>query len=119
MPMKQIKTFNTKKLFSKFIPDAVPINKKTGQAKEDMEVFFSEKNDWVVIIKKDKPITEKEIMAQHKKMAKHKLVFISAFKTMEDFQKHSESIPWKTHVWLADTPEHMIHFNGDRFMESR
>ncbi|MBQ0053185.1 MAG: hypothetical protein KBS89_01850, partial [Bacteroidales bacterium] len=28
-------------------------------------------------------------------------------------------IAWETEVWLADTPEHMIHFNGDRFIGPR
>nr|WP_245531257.1 BsuBI/PstI family type II restriction endonuclease [Bacteroides coprosuis] len=23
---------------------------------------------------------------------------------------------WETEVWIADKPDHMIHFNGDRFL---
>ncbi|WP_337165992.1 BsuBI/PstI family type II restriction endonuclease [Vibrio fluvialis] len=23
---------------------------------------------------------------------------------------------WETEVWIADNPDHMIHFNGDRFL---
>ena len=30
-----------------------------------------------------------------------------------------DNIAWETEVWLADVPEHMIHFNGDRFMGPR
>ena len=30
-----------------------------------------------------------------------------------------QDIAWETEVWLADVPEHMIHFNGDRFMGPR
>ncbi len=25
-------------------------------------------------------------------------------------------IAWETHVWLASAPDHMIHFNGQRFL---
>lgn len=25
-------------------------------------------------------------------------------------------IAWESEVWIADDPEHMIHFNGDRFL---
>jgi hypothetical protein len=25
-------------------------------------------------------------------------------------------IAWETEVWLADNPDHLIHFNGDRFL---
>jgi hypothetical protein len=84
-----------------------------------MDFFYSPQNNWVVIIKKNKPITEKEIEIQCNKSLKHEVVFISAFKTRIDFQKHCDAIPWKTHVWIAESPEHMIHFNGDRFMGPR
>jgi hypothetical protein len=23
---------------------------------------------------------------------------------------------WKTEVWIAEMPEHMIHYNGERFL---
>lgn len=33
-----------------------------------------------------------------------------------EFKKHSNNIALETEVWLADAPEHLIHFNGDRFI---
>jgi hypothetical protein len=33
-----------------------------------------------------------------------------------EFKKHSKDITWEAEVWFAETPEHMLHFNGDRFM---
>ena len=44
------------------------------------------------------------------------LVFFSAFTDLESFSRAAESIAWETEVWIADAPEHMIHFNGDRFL---
>ena len=25
-------------------------------------------------------------------------------------------IAWETEVWIADNPDHMVHFNGDKFI---
>ena len=47
------------------------------------------------------------------------LVFVSAFPDMAEFKKHAANIAWDTEVWLADVPEHMLHFNGDRFLGPR
>lgn len=49
----------------------------------------------------------------------HGPVFVSAFFDMADFRKHMKEIGWETEVWIAETPDHMIHFNGDRFLGPR
>lgn len=43
------------------------------------------------------------------------LVFFSAFPDHRSFCRSIESIAWETNVWIAATPDHMIHFNGKRF----
>ena len=47
------------------------------------------------------------------------LVFVSAFPDIREFKKHAQNIAWDTEVWLADIPDHMLHFNGDRFLGPR
>jgi hypothetical protein len=42
------------------------------------------------------------------------LLYVSAFATRDDLARYSEEISWKTEVWIAETPTHMIHFNGER-----
>lgn len=44
-------------------------------------------------------------------------IYVSAFETLEDFKKKSSEIAWESEVWIADIPEHMIHFNGWKFLE--
>lgn len=44
------------------------------------------------------------------------LVMFSAFPDHRGFCRCVESIAWETHVWIADTPDHMIHFNDERFL---
>jgi type II restriction enzyme len=46
-------------------------------------------------------------------------VYVTAFPDMTEFKKHSNNIAWETEVWLMEVPDHMIHFNGDRFMGPR
>jgi len=34
-------------------------------------------------------------------------------RTMQTFLSH---IAWESEVWIADDPDHVIHFNGERFL---
>ena len=43
-------------------------------------------------------------------------VFVSAFLNMSMFARFSKAIGWETEVWIADEPDHMIHFDGGRFL---
>ena len=45
------------------------------------------------------------------------LIFVSAFENKKIFRKFSDDIAWESEVWIADTPDHMIHFNGYKFLE--
>jgi hypothetical protein len=42
--------------------------------------------------------------------------YITAFRGKADFRKHLLDIAWETEVWIAATPDHMIHFNGPKFL---
>jgi adenine-specific DNA-methyltransferase len=44
------------------------------------------------------------------------LVFVTAFLTRKATARFLSEISWETEVWCADAPEHMIHFNGERFL---
>lgn len=43
-------------------------------------------------------------------------IFVTAFSTFVEFRRHIKNIAWETEVWVAEVPEHLIHFNGDRFL---
>ena len=43
-------------------------------------------------------------------------IYVTAFLTKSDFRKYAADIAWETEVWLAETPDHMIHFNGPKFL---
>lgn len=44
------------------------------------------------------------------------LVFVTAFSTREIMRSFLTQISWETEVWVAQDPEHLIHFNGERFL---
>jgi hypothetical protein len=44
-------------------------------------------------------------------------VFVSAFLTRRAMLKYLEEISWETEVWVAGSADHLIHFNGERFLE--
>jgi hypothetical protein len=44
------------------------------------------------------------------------LVYVTAFPDRTTYRKYSADVAWETEVWIADAPEHMIHFNGSRFL---
>ncbi len=46
-------------------------------------------------------------------------IYVSAFPRLVEFRKYLNEIAWETEVWIADMPDHLIHFNGDRFLGPR
>ncbi|MCP4218241.1 MAG: restriction endonuclease [bacterium] len=44
------------------------------------------------------------------------VVFVTAFPTRSTMAKYLSDISWETEVWVADSPTHLIHFNGERFL---
>jgi type II restriction enzyme len=43
-------------------------------------------------------------------------IYISAFPDFREFKNHISNIAWETEVWISEIPNHLIHFNGDRFL---
>lgn len=46
-------------------------------------------------------------------------IYVSAFTELASFRYFLNEIAWDTEVWLAEMPDHLIHFNGDRFLGPR
>lgn len=44
------------------------------------------------------------------------LVYVTAFPTRSLMAKHLAGIAWETEVWVAESPSHLIHFNGIRYL---
>lgn len=44
------------------------------------------------------------------------LVYVTAFLERKALQKDLANISWETEVWIAESPSHLIHFDGERFL---
>ena len=44
------------------------------------------------------------------------LVYVTAFPNRAVMSRHLGEIAWETEVWVADSPSHLIHFDGERFL---
>lgn len=84
-------------------------------------VLYCESNDWLFLIEavtSHGPVSEKryaelELMLSCSPIGR---VYITAFLTRSEFRKYAADIAWETEVWIADNPDHMIHFNGPKFL---
>lgn len=44
-------------------------------------------------------------------------IYVTAFLNFAEFRRHERTIAWETHVWIAEMPEHLIHYNGMHLLE--
>lgn len=84
-------------------------------------VAYSPSKNWVYLIEavhSSGPISEERIMrlADWTKHCKAEIIYITAFLDRKTFRKWATEIAWETEVWIAEAPDHMIHFNGDKFL---
>lgn len=43
-------------------------------------------------------------------------VYVTAFMDFAAFKRYASDVVWESEVWIAQFPDHMIHFNGERFL---
>lgn len=99
----------------------IPINQ---HSKLPDVVIYDSKRNWLFLIEavtSHGPVSPKRMLELEQLLKDCKVgkVYVTAFPDMLEFKKHSNNIAWETEVWLMDVPDHMIHFNGDRFMGPR
>lgn len=84
-------------------------------------VIYHEKRNWLVLVEavtSHGPVNPKR-MTELKKLfkgCKAGLVFVTAFVDRQSMLKYLDEISWETEVWVAESPTHLIHFNGERFL---
>ncbi len=44
------------------------------------------------------------------------LVFVTAFPDRRAMARQATNLAWETDVWIAEAPDHLIHYNGERFL---
>ena len=84
-------------------------------------IAYSKKHNWLYLIEavySSGPMSETRVLELRKmlKKCKAELIFVTAFLTRTDFRKWQMDIAWETEVWTADHPDHLVHFNGHKFL---
>ena len=84
-------------------------------------VLYHSKRNWLFLVEavtSHGPMSPKRIVELEEMLrdCPANSVYISAFPDFAEFRKHVKAIAWETEVWMCDTPDHMIHFNGDHFL---
>jgi type II restriction enzyme len=84
-------------------------------------VAYSSKKGWLFLIEAvttANPINELRLRTLKKltDTCTADVVYVTAFPDRATYRKFAHDIAWETEVWLADSPHHMIHFNGDKFI---
>ena len=84
-------------------------------------IAYSKKRNWLYLIEavhSSGPINELRLI-QLKKLAekcKADIIYVTAFLDRQTFRKFMVDIAWETEVWIADNPDHLIHFDGEKFL---
>jgi hypothetical protein len=92
-------------------------------AHEDLPdiIAYSKQKNWLYLIEavfSSGPMSEVRVAELKKLLPKCKaeVIFVTAFISRGDFRKYFFDIAWETEVWTADNPDHLVHFNGDKFL---
>ena len=84
-------------------------------------IAYSKKKNWLYLIEavhSSGPISEVRLL-QLQKLTQNctaDIVYVTAFLTKQKFRQFITEIAWETEVWIADNLDHLVHFNGDKFL---
>jgi adenine-specific DNA-methyltransferase len=83
--------------------------------------LYEKKKNWLILVEavtSHGPVSAKrhsELELMFSKCPASR-VYVTAFASRKEFRKHAAEIAWETEVWISSDPEHMIHFNGPKFL---
>ena len=84
-------------------------------------VLYYETRNWLLLVESvtsHGPVDAKrhqELMSLFERSTAG-LVYVTAFPKRSIMARYLSEIAWETEVWVADSPSHLIHFNGKRFL---
>jgi len=84
-------------------------------------ITYSEQKNWLYLIEAVHsygPISKlrHEQLRELTKDCTAEIVYVTAFLDRATFRKYSPEIAWETEVWIAEAPDHIIHFDGKRYL---
>ena len=87
-------------------------------------VLYREDKDWLFFIEAVTsvgPMNPKRILEINEmtKGVKSGKIYVTAFLDMATYKSFMSQLAWETEVWIAESPDHMIHLDGNRFLEPK
>jgi len=84
-------------------------------------VAYDAKNNWLFLIEavhSSGPMSEIRVLELRRILVNctAELIFVTAFLTKKDYLKWAKHLAWETEAWIAESPDHLIHFNGYKFL---
>jgi type II restriction enzyme len=84
-------------------------------------IFHDPARDWMVVVEvvtSHGPVDPKRRVEldQLLRDSGRGIVYITAFPSRAVLARYVAQISWETEAWCADSPTHMIHFDGERFL---
>ncbi|XWW44132.1 restriction endonuclease [Fibrella sp. USSR17] len=84
-------------------------------------IAYSKEKNWLYLIEavhSSGPISEMRLLKLQEltKNCVADIVYVTAFLDRPKFRQFMIDIAWETEVWIADNPDHLVHFNGDKFL---
>jgi len=92
-----------------------------GHGKMPDVVLYYPEREWLLLVESvtsHGPVDGKrhEELARLFAGSKAGLLYVTAFPSRGVMTRYLGEIAWETEVWVADTPSHLIHFDGVRFL---
>lgn len=89
----------------------------------DVILFLREKN-WIYFIEAVTSVGPMSVkrMIEIQEMTKGcpcGKIFVTAFLDKDVYKRFVDQLAWETEVWISETPDHMIHLNGAKFLGPR
>lgn len=84
-------------------------------------VFYDKERNWLFLVEavtSHGPVTPKRFEELETTLRNSTVtrVYVTAFPDFRQFKQHVDKIAWETEVWIAEISDHLIHFNGDKFL---
>lgn len=84
-------------------------------------VFYDRKRHWLLLIEavtSHGPVDGKrhDELSDLFAAATAPPVYVTSFPSRRQMAKYVTEISWETEVWISEDPDHLIHFNGDRYL---
>jgi BsuBI/PstI restriction endonuclease domain/BsuBI/PstI restriction endonuclease HTH domain len=85
-------------------------------------VAYSEAKNWLFLIE---AVTTANPVSEVRRLTLENLlrapcvadrIYVTAFPNRPTFRRFAADVAWETEVWIADAPDHLVHFNGDKFL---